>query len=191
MSDTLPNELPESEWAAFAAIDWADQKHFWKLVAAGSQQPEQGELENTPEAVEEWAQALNQRFGGRPIAVCLEQSRGALLYMLVKYPHLVLFPVHPTTAARYRETFSPSGAKGDPGDTASLLDLLLRHRERLRRLQPETVETRLLQLLIEQRRRMVDEKTRQSLRLMACLKMYFPQVLKCLMTCPHRWWAPC
>jgi hypothetical protein len=116
MSDTLPNELPESEWAAFAAIDWADQKHFWKLVAAGSQQPEQGELENTPEAVEEWAQALNQRFSGRPIAVCLEQSRGALLYMLVKYPHLVLFPVHPTTAARYRETFSPSGAKGDPGD---------------------------------------------------------------------------
>jgi len=178
MSDTLPNELPESEWAAFAAIDWADQKHFWKLVAAGSQQPEQGELENTPEAVEDWAQALNQRFGGRPIAVCLEQSRGALLYMLVKYPHLVLFPVHPTTAARYRETFSPSGAKGDPGDTASLLDLLLRHRERLRRLQLETVETRLLQLLIEQRRRMVDEKTRQSLRLMACLKMYFPQVLK-------------
>ena len=58
------------------------------------------------------------------------------------------------------------------------MDLLLRHRERLRRLQPETVETRLLQLLIEQRRRMVDEKTRQSLRLMACLKMYFPQVLK-------------
>src|SRR5512146_985429 len=96
-----------------------------RLLPAGSQQSEIGELENTPEAVEIWAAGLAQRFGGRPIAVCLEQSRGALVYMLTKYPHLVLFPVHPTTAARYLETFAPSGAKSDPSDTAFLLDLLL------------------------------------------------------------------
>src|SRR5215470_13908481 len=41
----------------------------------------------------------------------LEQSRGALVYMLAKYAHLVLFPVHPTTAARYRETFCTSGPR--------------------------------------------------------------------------------
>ena len=102
-------------------------------------------MENTPEAVEVWAASLHRRFEGRPIAVCLEQARGALIYMLSKYAHLVLFPVHPTTAARYRETFCTSGAKDDPNDTASLLDLLLRHRERLRQLQPDTVETRMLQ----------------------------------------------
>lgn len=178
MSDSLPSINSEPEWAAFAAIDWADQKNFWRLAPAGSQRHEQGELENTPEAVEAWAAALQQRFGGRPIAVCLEQSRGALVYMLTKYPHLVLFPVHPTTAARYRETFCPSGAKADPSDTASLLDLLLRHRERLRALQPDTVETRLLHFLVEERRRTVDEKTRQSNRLTDCLKLYFPQILR-------------
>jgi transposase len=174
----LDSPLPsaESEWAAFAAIDWADQKHFWRLVPTGSDQQEQGELENTPEAVETWAVALQERFGGRPIALCLEQSRGALVYMLTKYAHLVLFPVHSTTAARYRETFCPSGAKDDLNDTASLLDLLLRHRERLRQLEPDTVETRLLQFLVEERRRAVDEKTRQSNRLKECLKRYFPQL---------------
>jgi hypothetical protein len=78
MSDSLPLVTAEREWAAFAAIDWADQKHFWRLVPAGSQHAEQGELENTPEAVEAWATTLQQRFGGRPIAVCLEQSRGPL-----------------------------------------------------------------------------------------------------------------
>jgi hypothetical protein len=98
--------------------------------------------------------------------------------MLSKYPHLVLFPVHPTTAARYRETFTPSGAKADASDTASLLDLLLRHRERLRRLQPDTVETRLLHFLVEERRQAVEEKKRQSNRLTACLKQYFPQILQ-------------
>ena len=177
MSESLISPTSEPEWAAFAAIDWADQKNFWRLVPAGSQRYEQGELENTPEAVEAWAASLQQRFGGRPVAVCLEQSRGALVYMLTKYAHLVLFPVHPTTAARYRETFCPSGAKADPSDTASLLDLLLRHRERLRRLQPDTVETRLLHFLVEERRRTVDEKTRQSNRLTAYLKLYFPQIL--------------
>jgi hypothetical protein len=41
----------------------------------------------------------------------------------------VLFPVHPTMAARWRETFCTSGAKNDPGDTAWWLDLWMRHRE--------------------------------------------------------------
>ena len=98
------------------------------MVPAGCEQQEFGELESTPEAVEAWAAALQSRFCGRPIAVCLEQSRGALVYVLTKYSHLALPAVHPTTAARYRETFCPSGAKDDPNDTASLLDLLLRHR---------------------------------------------------------------
>jgi transposase len=177
MSEQSTSVTPEREWAAFAAIDWADQKHFWRLLPAGSQRYEQGETQNTPEAIDAWAAGLQQRFGGRPIAVCLEQRRGALVYTLAKYAHLVLFPVHPTTAARYRETFCPSGAKDDPGDTASLLDLLLRHRERLSELEPDTVETRLLQFLVEERRRTVDEKTRQSNRLTDCLKLFFPQIL--------------
>src|SRR5216683_6169943 len=110
MTNTMPAAKSEPECAAFVAFDWADQKHYWKLVPAGSQQQEQGELQNTPEAVETWAAGLQQRFRGRPIAVCLEQARGALVYMLTKYSHLVLFPVHPTTAARYRETFCTSPA---------------------------------------------------------------------------------
>jgi transposase len=169
---------PEPQWAAFVALDWADQKHYWRLVGAGSQKQEQGELDNTPEAVAAWAADLNVRFGGRPIAVCLEQARGALVYMLLKFPHLVLFPVNPQMAARFRQAFYPSGSKGDPGDTEVLLDILLHHRDRLRRLKPDTPETRLLQRLVEQRRLMVNEKTRQSNRLTACLKLFFPQILK-------------
>jgi hypothetical protein len=100
MSTQFTSSPSEPEWAALAAIDWADQKNVWRLLPAGNRQAEAGELDNTPEAVEVWAAGLQQRFSGRPIAVILEQSRGALVYMLTKYPHLVLFPVHPTTAAR-------------------------------------------------------------------------------------------
>src|SRR5436190_10736697 len=68
MVDSSKDSNPEPEWAAFAAIDWADQKHFWRLAPVGSNQQEYGDLENTPEAVEVWAMQLQDRFGGRPIA---------------------------------------------------------------------------------------------------------------------------
>ena len=167
-----------TDYAAFVALDWAEQKHAWASQASGQAQVEYGELENTPEAVEIWASALEQRFGGRPIAVALEQRRGAVVAVLSKYAHLVLYPIHPNTLAHYRQGFYPSGAKSDPGDAGLLLELLIQHRDRLRPLQPDTVETRLLQFLVEQRRRLVDDKTRYSNRLTACLKQVFPQILK-------------
>jgi transposase len=168
----------DRQWAAYAAIDWADRKNSWIVLAAGSDTPQQGEIENTPEAVDNWATELHHRFQGRPVAVCLEQKRGPLVYMLTKYSHLVLMIAHPTTAAAYRETFAPSGAKDDDSDTISLLDLLLRHPDRLRQLDPDTDETRLLQFLTEDRRRLVDMKTAECQRLRARLKLYFPQILQ-------------
>src|SRR6202034_2465696 len=168
MQETNPKQ--ENEFVALVGIDWADQKHAWALQSGSG--VEHGILEHTPEAVEDWAAELGRRFPGGLIAVALEQSRGALLFMLTKYAHLVLFPVHPTTAASYRHGFRPSGAKSDPSDAGLILELLVQHRDKLRRLNPDTTETRTLQFLVEQRRKFVDEKTRYSNRLTAYLKMY-------------------
>ena len=169
--------MSQSEFAAYVAIDWADRKHYWQLALSEASPREQGQLLNTPEAIDTWAAELQTRFQEGLIAVCLEQSRGSLVYQLTKYAQFVLFPVHPATIASFRQAFFPSGAKGDPGDTALLLDLLLHHRQRFRRLDPDTVETRQLLLSVELRRRLVDERTRQSNRLTAWLKLYFPQAL--------------
>jgi ribosomal protein S15P/S13E len=168
----------ESEFVAWVAIDWADKKHVWRLETAGARARERGELQHTPEAIEAWANRLAERFGGRRIAVGLEQSRGSLICALTKYAHLVLYPIHPTTLARFRAALFPSGAKDDPVDADLLLELLLHHRGHLRRLEPDTVETRRLQFLVEQRRTFVNEKTRQTNRLTAQLKMYYPQILQ-------------
>ena len=40
----------EPQFAAFVAIDWADQKHAWSLQAAGSDQREADEMKHTPPA---------------------------------------------------------------------------------------------------------------------------------------------
>lgn len=169
---------PEPEFAAFIGIDWADQKHIWCLQVAGSAKRESGELEHSPETVESWVAHLCQRFAQRPIAVAVEQSRGALVFMLSKYEPLHLFPVPPQMASSMRQALYPSGAKDDPRDADLLLDLLLQHRNKLRRLSPDSEATRRVQNLVEERRKLVDEKTAQINRLTDHLKVYFPQMLE-------------
>ena len=90
------NEQSEPDFAAFIGIDWADQRHAWALQTTTQGAMERGDLDHTPAAVDAWATELGRRFGGRPIAIALEQSRGALLFMLTKYAHFVLYPIHPT-----------------------------------------------------------------------------------------------
>ena len=180
MSQPKESLVREPEFAAYVGIDWADKKHVWSLQVAATGKREEGEVEHSPEAVEEWINGLMVRFPEQQIAVCIEQSRGALLNMLSKYEQLVLFPVHPATVSRFRAALYPSGSKDDPKDADLVLDLLVYHRKRLRRLEPDTVATRTLRFLVEQRRSLVDQRTAQSNRLTGALKQYYPQILKWL-----------
>jgi transposase len=163
------------EFAALVAIDWADQKHVWALQVAGSDKCEQGEIMHGPETVDAWVQSLLERFAGRPIAVCLEQSRGALITLLMKYPNLVLYPLHPAAVKQMRKALYPSGAKDDPLDAEIALQLLVHHRQQLRAWKPDTPATRSLQILVEHRRQLVDQRTAESNRLRQLLKLYYPQ----------------
>ena len=122
---------PEPEFAAFIAIDWADQKHYWSLQVAGQKGLQRGTLDHTPEAVEVWIMELQVRFRGRPLAVALEQRRGALAVMRGKYAHVHWYPVHPMTLAKFREAWYPSRSKSDPIDANLLLEILTAHRSRL------------------------------------------------------------
>src|SRR5829696_3031104 len=97
-----------TDFAALLGIDWADRKHDLCLIDTVTGKREASTLPHSPRAIEEWAVALRSRFDGRPVAVCLEQSRGPLVYALLKYDFITLFPVNPRTLARFREAFSPS-----------------------------------------------------------------------------------
>ena len=105
-----------------------------------------------------------------------DQQR-TLVYALQKYHFLVLFPVNPATLAKYRQAFTPSHAKDDPTDAELALELLRGHRDKLRRLEPQSVAMRTLQQLVEQRRALVGDKVRLTNRLTYALKQYFPQAL--------------
>ena len=165
------------EFAAFVGVDWADAKHDICLQAVTGEEREFAVLAHRPAAIDAWASSLQQRFQGRPIAVCLELAKGPLVYALQKHDFLVLFPVHPATLAKYRQTFTPSRAKADPTDAELALELLLRYRAKLKPLTPQSGPMRMLLRLVEQRRRLVGDQNRISNRLADALKQYFPDVL--------------
>ena len=130
-------------------------------------------MEQKPEALHAWIAQLRARFLQGQIALALEQSRGAVIYALMNYDFLLLYPVPPKGLARYREAFATSGAKSDGTDAGLLLELVRTHRDRLPAWQPDDALTRQLHLLVEHRRRTVANRT----RLTALLKTYFPQAL--------------
>lgn len=148
----MKRPLPE-QFAASRGIDWADAKHDICLQAADSTKRERSVLHQRPEAIEEWAQLLQQRFPGQPIAVCLELTKGPLVSALQNYDFFILFPVNPATVANYRQAFTPSRAKDDPTDAALQLDLVFRPRDTLQPLTPQSPAMRALQHLVATRRR--------------------------------------
>jgi transposase len=178
MNTSVTHDDTTNDYAAFVAIDWADQKHVWSLQVAGQTKKETGTLEQKPEVIGAWVAQLRERFGGRPVAVGLEQSRGALIHALLAYDFLVLFPIASTTVAKFREAFKSSGAKNDPLDTDQILQILTKHLDQLRPLNPDSEETRLLGRLCEDRRKAVDLRTSHIQALGASLKEYFPQALE-------------
>jgi transposase len=96
---------------------------------------------------------------------------------LQKYNFFVIYPINPTTLAKYRQAFNPSGAKDDPTDAELALDLLLKHPDRFEALNPQSVEMRTLMTLVEQRRRLMNDRVRITNRLRNALKQYYPQAL--------------
>ena len=172
----------ETVYAALIGIDWADQHHDYCLGVVGSDTVEIGVIASRPEDVAAWINQLRKRFKGQPIALCLEQSKGALIHQLMSVEFIDIYPINPQALAHFRKAFAVSGAKDDPVDAQLMWEYLLKHRHRLRVWTPEDVDTRMLTLLVEDRRKTLDLRTQLSNKLTATLKGYFPQALELMGT---------
>lgn len=170
---SAPVETP----AAWIGFDWGDKAHAWALHDATGQ-AERATLEHSAENLHRWLQEIGARYGGRPVALALEASRGAVIHALLAYPWLRIYPINPVTSARYRKAFRPSGAKDDLPDAEVLLDLVRHHADKLRVLEAQDAETLQLAGLVEARRHIVDRRTAALNELTSLLKSYYPQALQ-------------
>lgn len=172
--EPAPPVAAASPIVCWVGLDWADKKHCLVVRTDPAEPAKTHYLEQKPEKFEEFFLNLRAQHPQGRIAVAIEQSRGPVLYALMKYDFLVLYPVNPRTLADYRRAFKLSGAKDDPLDAELLGELVACHAERLRPLALEDAATRKLRLLTEARRNFVDERTGLSNQLGATLKCYYP-----------------
>jgi hypothetical protein len=94
------------------------------------------------------------------------------------YPWITIYPINPVTSARYRTTFTPSGASDDLRDARVLLELVRDHTAKLRPLEPEDPQTVKLAGLVEARRDLVDRRTQVLNQITSLLRDYYPQALE-------------
>ncbi len=165
-----------TQYALRIGLDWADQKHDLAIMENGAENHLQ--IASTPEAIDDFLNEMRRRHPDGRFAICLEQTRGTLFFILSKYDFIDLYSVNPTTMGNYRKAFSTSGAKSDMRDAHLLLELLECHRESLRCIEADTAEIRELRALCESRRRCVDVRTRLTNALLSLLKTIFPQALE-------------
>lgn len=163
--------------ALFIGIDWADQKHDTHTIDREGRGTDQV-IEHTPEAIDAWITERLQQANGQPIAIILEQTRGALIHTLMFRQNVILFPVNPKQFARYRESYSNAGCKNDTSDARLLARMLCERHKQLRAWQPDDESTRLLARLCQTRRQWVNERTRLTQQLIDQLKGYFPLALE-------------
>jgi transposase len=160
----------------FIGMDWADQKHDVYVIDRNGKGVHRV-LEHSAENIEAWVGDMLKLAGGQPIAIMLEQSRGALIYALMFREDVLLYPVNPKQLARYRESY-PGVGKSDPTDAMYLARMLSERITTLKAWQPDDENTRLIANLSQQRRKIVDGQTKLRQQLTALIKSYFPVVLE-------------
>jgi hypothetical protein len=170
----IPSQLPETAYAAVVALDWGNRQHAWAMSTSASSRPQTGWLDTQKPSTIGPANCPNL-FPPAPSP----PSSNSAARSSPSWPNTptscTLSP--PSSLALYRKTFRPSGAKDDPSDATALLDLFFRHPDLCPPLKPDSVQTRTLQFLVEDRRKFVDEQSRLINRLTDQLKRFYPQIL--------------
>jgi transposase len=183
--------MPQSTPAPFdlaIGLDRSEKKADLHLIELATGTHHQQQIKTTPETLQQWVLQLRQRYPNARVALCLEQPAPALLVFLETHAAFIeIYPINPITLKRFREAFIPSRANDDPTDAQYLAKLLVSHHQELTRWQPQDGATRELQILVEHRRAVIDERTALTNRLQAMLKSYFPQALD---LCGEDLWRP-
>jgi transposase len=175
MNSSAPAPKPIVAWVG---LDWADKKHQIVARFCDGSKSLREEVEHKPQVIDEFFLDLHHQYPHGKIAVVIEQSRGPVIYALMKYSFVEIYPINPKALSSYRESLRVSGAKDDKIDAELQADFGAKHSENLRVLKVDDIPTRKLRFLVEARRDFVDGQTALTNALRAVLKGYYPVVLE-------------
>lgn len=167
-----------SDFEALIGIDWADRKHDICEFDQTNNTIGYQVIDANPKTIHDWVNVLKQRYPNGRFAVGCELTKGPLVYALAQHEQIVIFPINPSTVAKYRKAFTHSGAKDDPTDAYLQAEILQKHLNKLTPIKPQSPQIRALSCLVEGRRKLVQDRVNLSNRMTALLKNYYPHVLQ-------------
>ena len=152
------------EW--FLGIDWASEVHALCLTDARGRVRGTRSVAHTAVAVDEAVRWLGEQTGTGPeaIAVAIETPRGVLVDTLIERGFPV-FAVNPKQLDRFRDRFSPAGAKDDAEDAHVLADALRTDRRAFRQVRPDHPLIIQLRDVTRLREDLLEEESRLTNRL--------------------------
>lgn len=168
-----------TDFTCFAFIDWASRKHQLCLLDAAGEIRGERIFEHSGAGLAELCQYLLDKSGAEPaaIAVAIEVSGGPVVEALLERGFAV-FHLNPKQLDRFRDRYSPSGAKDDRRDARVGARALITDRAaflRLRLPDPLTLRLRAVNRLCDD---LTAERTALTNRLHEQLWRYHAQALE-------------
>lgn len=178
----------QSDFQYFVGIDWGSEKHRVCLMDRAGRIIEERWVEHSGNSLAELADWLRRQSFESPsaLAAAIEVPRGAVVETLLEQGFAV-FSINPKQLDRFRDRYSPAGAKDDRRDAFVLADSLRTdmhcfHAVRLD--QPEMIRLRELSRLEDE---IGQEFTRATNRLREQIHRFFPQLLQMCESADEPW----
>ena len=160
----------------FAGIDWGSASHQVCVIDQGGFIAGEGVFDHTGKGLCEMAEWMLKTCGSAAdnVTVLIEVNHGPVVEGLLERGFCV-YSVNPKQLDRFRDRFSPSGAKDDRRDAQVLAEALRTDGRRMRRVKPQDPDITVLRELLRTREELVGERVRLVNRMRQLLWSYYPQ----------------
>ena len=173
--------------AWFAGVDWGSQKHQACVLDAVGKVLGERAFEHGGQGLAEMADWLLSFASGEAgeageVGVAIETPRGPVVESLMERGFAV-HSMNPKQLDRFRDRFSPAGAKDDRRDARVLASALRTDPHCLRQLEPTDPKVIELREWSRLREDLTRERTRLANRMREQLWRYYPAILQTLRRC--------
>ena len=178
----------DNHFQYFLGIDWGSERHRVCLINREGRTLAERWIEHSGDSLAELAAWLRQQISECPsaLAAAIECPRGAVVETLLEHGFAV-FSINPKQLDRFRDRYSPAGAKDDRRDAYVLADALRtdRHCFHLVKLdEPVMIRLRELSRLDDE---LAQEQNRAVNRLREQFHRFFPQLLQLCQSAEEPW----
>ena len=164
----------------WCGIDWAERHHDVAVIDDTGQLVAKTRIGDDAVGFRQLLDLL-ATHGNRcvePIPVAIETAKG-LLPAALRAAGFELFPINPLAVSRYRDRYSPSRAKSDPGDAFVLANILRTDRPNHRPLPEDSELAQSIRVLARAQQDAVWDRQQIANKLRSLLREYYPSYLGC------------